>query len=152
MGAVLDNLFCCNYSTGIRRSQRNVALRRLRRVCFLPCWVSGEKNRRQSGVTTKSQRNFVFEISVRCQHLHLITAPWPTPPSFTLCLGFSLLVPVDFRFSNFASWFVTTARSWINWPVVGCPFCFRFACCKYVPTCEEWAGFRLKAGGQLTFM
>lgn len=97
--------------------------------------VSGEKNRRQGGVRMKSRWNTGDQREVSTSPPYYCTNT--TTPSFTLCQGFSFLVPVDFRFSNFASCSVTAARFWINWPVVGCRFCFRSACRKYV---TAWGG------------
>lgn len=104
-------------------------------------------DRGQDEVTTKFCSEEQREVSTSLPYYSTISST----PSFTICQGFSFLVPVDFRFSNFASWSVTAARFWINWPVVGCPFCFRSACCKNETARGRRRVWR-KAGGQYTFL
>lgn len=87
----------------------------------------------QDEVTAKFCTQDQHEVSASPPYYCTITST----PSFTICQGFPFLVPVDFRFSNSSFWSVTPARFWINWPVVGCPFSFRSACCK-----NETAGGR----------
>lgn len=60
----------------------------------------------QDEVTTKFCTQDQREMSTSPPYYGTVT----TTPSFTICQGFSFLVPVDFRFSNFASWSVTAAR------------------------------------------